>query len=163
MFLNVSGRPSRCVDPISSKTTFSGTRRWNSVFPRITRYAHCDGNRSLYRFSNDNADVRRGKTLTLWFVSTFPLFATWGILCAYTLKIRFSGTEYFLAKFLLCLIFNGFFAITHLSMIEENNFPLLGYNPDLISNYPIIGWIAFFCIPAHAGALPVRWEIRWWF
>lgn len=101
--------------------------------------------------------------MILWFVWVFPLFATWGVLCAYTLKIRFSGTQYFFAKFSLCLAFNGFFAITYLGMIEQHQFLLLGHQPDLISNYPFIGWIAFFCIPIHAGALPVRWEIRWWF
>lgn len=101
--------------------------------------------------------------MTTWFVWTFPLFAAWGILCAYTLKIRLSGGNHFLVKFFLCLIFNGFFATTYLNMIERDNFLLLGHKPEIILNHPFIGWIAFFCIPIHAAALPVRWEIKWWF
>lgn len=101
--------------------------------------------------------------MTTWLVWTFPIFAIWGIFCAYTLKIRFSGSTYFIAKFLSCLLYNGFFATTYLDIIKEDNYLVLGHKPEILINHPFVGWIAFLCIPIHAAALPVRREIKWWF
>lgn len=104
--------------------------------------------------------------MTVWFLFTFPLFALWGILSAYTLRIKFSGEELwgFLAlKFIVCIIFNFVFVFIYLRIVKFQEFPVLGFRPDLIADYPLISYIAIFCIYIHAFAFPVEIELRWWF
>ena len=96
-------------------------------------------------------------------VWVFPALAACGIFFAYALKIYLSDTNLNHAKFYFCLIFNGFFVVPYIDIIENKNFPFLGYQPDTVSEHPFIGWIAFFSILAHATALPVKRKVRGWF
>lgn len=97
---------------------------------------------------------------------TFPLFALWGLLCAFTLRIRFSGAhlwEWFGIRFIICVAFNLLFAMIYFSISKLQVLPVLGYRPDVILEYPFIEWIAFFCGYIHVFAWPVERELRWWF
>ncbi len=93
----------------------------------------------------------------------FPILAACGIFFAYALKIYLSNTNLNHAKFYFCIIFNGFFVVPYIEIIENNHFPFLGNKPETISEHPFIGWIAFFCILAHSAALPVKRKVKWWF
>ena len=90
----------------------------------------------------------------------FPALALCGIFSAYALKVRFSGSHLNSIKFFCCLIFNGFFVVTHIEIIEKNDFLFLGHRPDIILEYPFIGWTAFLCILAHSFALPIKREVK---
>ena len=104
--------------------------------------------------------------MTVWFLFTFPLFVLWGILSAYTLRIRFSGEELwdFLGlKFIVCMVFNSVSVFIYLRIVTFQEFPVLGFRPDLIADYPLISYIAILCIYIHGFAFPVERELRWWF
>jgi hypothetical protein len=96
-------------------------------------------------------------------VWVFPILAACGIFLAYVLKIYLSNTNLNHAKLYGSVIFNGLFVVPYIDIIENNNFPFLGYRPETILEHPSIGWIAFFCILAHSTALPVKRKVKWWF
>lgn len=82
---------------------------------------------------------------------------------AYTLRARLSGERLNSLKLFLCLIFNGYFAVSYIEVIKYGEFPFFGVRTDFIIQYPIIGWFAFFGILAHGFALPMKWKVRRWF
>lgn len=90
-------------------------------------------------------------------VWVFPALAAFGVCVAYVLKFRLSGQKLGLVGLFSCVFFNGFFAVSYINIIEENDFVFLGNRPDLILDYPFIGWIAFFCILLHTFALPIKY------
>lgn len=93
----------------------------------------------------------------------FPALAVCGIFFAYCLKIHFSGSGLNKSKLFFCLIFNGLFAVPYIEIIENNYFPFLGYRPDIMSEHPFIGWLAFACIFIHSFSLPVKRNVKWLF
>lgn len=86
----------------------------------------------------------------------FPVLATFGVCVAYFLKYLLSGKDLGLVGLFSCVFFNGFFAVSYINIIEEDDFVFLGNRPDLIVEYPFIGWIAFVCILLHTFALPIK-------
>jgi hypothetical protein len=95
-----------------------------------------------------------------WF---FPALALFGVSTAYLLKIHLSGDKLNHTRLCVGLAFNALFIIPYIDIIENNKFPALGYRPDIISDHPFIGWVAFACIFLHLFAHPVKWEIKLWF
>jgi hypothetical protein len=93
----------------------------------------------------------------------FPALALCGIFFAYALKVRLSGSNLNSIKFFCCLIFNGFFVVTYIDVIENSDFLFLGHSPDITLEHPFIGWTAFLCILAHSFSLPVKREVKWLF
>jgi hypothetical protein len=91
------------------------------------------------------------------------LFVVFGVVGAYVLKAKLSGEGLNTFKLFLCVMFNGFFVVSYLEVIKYCEFPFLGVRTDIIIQYPIIEWIAFFGILAHAFALPMRRKVRRWF
>lgn len=98
--------------------------------------------------------------MILW---AFPVLAVCGIWLAYLLKIGVSGKNLTYTKFFLCFVFNGFFVIPYMDILQDNEFLFLGRRPEILLEYPFIGWIAFCCIFIHLFALPVKREVKWWF
>jgi hypothetical protein len=96
-------------------------------------------------------------------VWVFPVLAVCGIFSAYFLKVRLSGSNLNHVKLYSCLIFNGFFVVPYINIIENNDFLFLGYRPEIISEHQFIGWIAFFSIFIHSFALPAKRSVKWWF
>ncbi|MGY2288547.1 hypothetical protein ACW9H6_01010 [Pseudomonas sp. SDO528_S397] len=101
--------------------------------------------------------------MTFWFLVIFPLFALWGVLCAYALKIYLSGEYLYSLKFIMCMYFNGFLGINHFDIVMNSNFFVLGRRPDIVLDYPFITWIAYAGMLLHFFAYPVRRPLRWWF
>lgn len=93
----------------------------------------------------------------------FSALAACGVFLAYFLKIHLSGRSLTPAKLYFCLILNGFFVAPYINIIEHNDFLHLGSRPDIISEHPIIGWIAFACIFLHLFSFPVKRNVKWWF
>lgn len=93
----------------------------------------------------------------------FPVLAVCGIYFAYFLKVRLSGKKLNNIKFFFCLTYNGVFVVPYIDIIENSDFLLLGYRPEIISEHPFIGWIAFICIFMHSFALPVKRNVKWFF
>ncbi|PWY48563.1 hypothetical protein DK261_11625 [Pseudomonas sp. RW409] len=98
--------------------------------------------------------------MILW---VFPVLAACGISVAYFLKVRLSGSDLNYARFYFCLVFNGLFVVPYMDILQNNDFLFLGYRPEIISEHPFIGWIAFSCIFIHLFALPVKRKIKGWF
>lgn len=98
--------------------------------------------------------------MILWF---FPVLAIFGISAAYLLKVHLSGSDLSYAKFYSCLVFNGFFVIPYIEILQNNDFLFLGHRPEITSEHPFIGWISFICIFIHLFALPVKRKVKWWF
>jgi hypothetical protein len=98
--------------------------------------------------------------VTLW---AFFALAAFGVFCAYFLKINLSGSNLNHAKLYSCLVFNGLFILPYMDILQNNEFLFFGHRPDVISEYPLIGWIAFICIFIHLFALPVKQNVKWWF
>ena len=96
-------------------------------------------------------------------VWVFPVLAVCGIFFAYFLKIHFSGNNLNSIKIFLCLLFNGLFVVPYIDIIENNDFLFLGRRPEILSEHPFIGWIAFICIFIHSFALPVKRKVKWVF
>lgn len=96
-------------------------------------------------------------------VLIFSALAACGVFLAYFLKIHLSGRNLTHAKLYFCLILNGFFVVPYINIIEHNDFLYLGSRPDIISEHPIIGWIAFVCIFLHLFSFPVKRNVKWWF
>jgi hypothetical protein len=88
------------------------------------------------------------------------MLAVFGVSAAYILKVCLSGSSLNHIKLYFCLIFNGAFVIPYIDIIKNNDFLFLGYRPDIISDHPFVGWLAFACIFAHLFALPVKWKIK---
>ncbi|MGW8466964.1 hypothetical protein [Pseudomonas sp. CLCA07] len=93
----------------------------------------------------------------------FPLLACLGVATAYLLKIHLSGDNLNHAKLCLGMAFNAIFIISYMGIIEYSKYPILGYRPDIISDNPFIGWMAFVCIFLHLLARPVNREVKSWF
>lgn len=91
------------------------------------------------------------------------LFVVGGVWSAYALKRRFSGCDLNHVKLYFCLVYNGFFVVSYIEVIKYCVFPFFGIRTDVVIQYPIIEWIAFFGILAHAFALPMRWKVSRWF
>ncbi|MCE4054825.1 hypothetical protein [Pseudomonas sp. Au-Pse12] len=98
--------------------------------------------------------------MILWL---FPVVAACGIGVAYFLKVRLSGSDLNYTKLYACLVFNGFFVVPYIDILQNQNFLFLGRRPELLLEHEFIGWIAFFCIFIHLFALPVKRKVRWWF
>ena len=96
-------------------------------------------------------------------VLIFSALAACGVFLAYFLKTHLSGRNLTPAKLYFCLILNGFFVVPYINIIEHNNFLHLGSRPDIISEHPVIGWIAFACIFLHLFSFPVKRNVKWWF
>ena len=96
-------------------------------------------------------------------VWAFPALAVCGMLFAYSLKIYLSGNNLNNIKLFFRLIFNGLFVVPYIDIIENNDFLFLGHRPDIISEHPFIGWIAFSCIFIHSFSLPVKRQVKWLF
>lgn len=92
----------------------------------------------------------------------FPILAVGGISSAYALRIFLSGSNLNSIRLCLGIAFNALFVVPYIEIIQNNNFPYLGYRPDIISDYPFVGWIAFFCIFLHSFACPVKWKVKCW-
>lgn len=90
----------------------------------------------------------------------FPLIAVCSVSAAYSLKKRLSGEDLNHTKLYAGLAFNSLFVVPYIDIVQANDFPFLGYRPDIISEYPFIGWIAFICIFLHSLACPVKWKIK---
>ncbi len=90
----------------------------------------------------------------------FPLIAACSVSAAYFLKIRLSGEDLNHTKLYFGLAFNALFAVPYIDIVQSNNFPFLGYRPDIISEHPFIGRIAFICIFFHSFVCPMKWKIK---
>ncbi|QTT88523.1 hypothetical protein [Pseudomonas chlororaphis] len=93
----------------------------------------------------------------------FPILAAFGISAAYFLKARFSGSDLNYARFYFCLAFNGVFVVPYMDILQNDDFLFLGHRPEIISEHPFVGWIAFSCIFIHLFALPVKRKVKGWF
>ncbi|MHC8394938.1 hypothetical protein ACYZT8_14965 [Pseudomonas sp. LB3P93] len=93
----------------------------------------------------------------------FPLIAILGLTTAYFLKIHLSGDNLNHTRLCLGLVLNALFVIPYIDIVENNKFPVLGYRPDIVSDNPFIGWIAFASILLHSFSLPVKYEVKFWF
>ncbi|WP_238399323.1 hypothetical protein [Pseudomonas chlororaphis] len=98
--------------------------------------------------------------MILW---VFPVLAACGIGVAYFLKVRLSGSDLNYARFYFCLVLNGLFVVPYMDILQNNDFLFLGRRPEIISEHPFIGWIAFACIFIHLFALPVKRKVKVWF
>ncbi|PMY38029.1 hypothetical protein DMW99_30075 [Pseudomonas chlororaphis] len=98
--------------------------------------------------------------MILW---VFPVLAVCGISVAYFLKARFSGSDLNYARFYFCLVFNGLFVVPYMDILQNDDFLFLGHRPEIVSEHPFIGWVAFFCIFIHLFALPVKRKVKGWF
>lgn len=97
--------------------------------------------------------------MIVWF---FPLIAICSICAAYFLKTHLSGEDLNHTKLYFGIGVNALFAVHYIDIVQNNDFPLLGYRPDIISDHPFIGWIAFICIFLHSFACPVKREVKCW-
>lgn len=93
----------------------------------------------------------------------FPVLAACGVFVAYFLKVRLSGSDLNHVKLYFCLLFNGLFVVPYMDILQNNDFLFLGHRPEIISEHPFIGWIAFVCIFIHLFSFPVKRNVKWWF
>lgn len=87
----------------------------------------------------------------------FPILATLGVSAAYLLRYRLSGPKLGAVGLYFCVVFNVFFAVPYINIIEKNEFVFLGVRPDIMEDYPFIGWVAFVCVLLHSFALPYKY------
>lgn len=90
----------------------------------------------------------------------FPIAAIGGVFVAHVLKRRLSNNNLNHARLLFALAFNALFVIPYINIIENKEFPFLGYRPDLLLKYPFIGWISFSCIFLHSFACPMKPRVK---
>ena len=57
--------------------------------------------------------------MILW---AFLVLAIFGISAAYLLKVHLSGSDLSYAKFYSCLVFNGFFVIPYMEILQNDDF-----------------------------------------
>lgn len=95
-------------------------------------------------------------------VLIFPVMAACGVFLAYSLKIHLSGCNLSYTKLYFCLLLNDFFVVPYINIIQHDDFPYLGHRPDIISEHPFIGWIAFVCVFLHLFSLPVKRNVKGW-
>ena len=93
----------------------------------------------------------------------FPVLAACGIFVATFLKVHFSGGDLNYVKLFFCLIVNGMFVVPYMDILQGDDFLFLGHRPEIVSEHPFIGWIAFVCIFIHVLLFPVRRNVKWWF
>lgn len=98
--------------------------------------------------------------MILWL---FPLMAGSGICAAFYIKFRLSGDRLGYSHILFCVIFNGFFVIPYMDVLERDKFPFWGHQPAVLAENPYLGWIALVSIFIHLFAFPVKRKITWWF
>lgn len=89
-------------------------------------------------------------------VWVFTILAIFGVCAAYLLRYWFSGKNLSVAGLYSCVVFNCFFAVPYIMIIEDNDFVFLGSRPDIILEHPSIGWIAFVCVFMHSFAVPTK-------
>lgn len=90
----------------------------------------------------------------------FPILAVGGISAAYAIRVRLSGSNLNNTKLYFGVAFNALFVVPYIDIVQNNDFPYLGYRSDIISAHPFIGWIAFGCIFLHSLACPVKWKVK---
>ncbi len=83
------------------------------------------------------------------------LYVLGGAALGYYFKYRLSGPRLNNFKLCFCLIVNGFFIISYVQLIERGVFVYRWHRPDLLMQYPILGWLAMAGIIVQGFALPI--------
>lgn len=96
-------------------------------------------------------------------VWVFPIIAICGVAIAYWLKFYLSGERLNSITFFSFMIFNGFFVVPYMDILYYDNFLFLGHRPDILYDFPAIGWAALLCVILHCFALPTKEKNRCWF
>lgn len=78
----------------------------------------------------------------------------------YWVRGRLAGGELNAVKLILFMVFNGFFVVPYLDVARYKIFPFIGYRPDILENYPLIGWGSLFMAIIHAGTFPTKDDFR---
>lgn len=91
----------------------------------------------------------------------FPTLALSGVVSAYALRVLLSSKNLGYIKLFLGLIPNMLLMTIHYKIAKFSTFPKLGYRPEVIDEYPFIGWLALICFLLHAGATPVKRDLTW--
>ncbi|MBC3254241.1 hypothetical protein HU733_01940 [Pseudomonas paralactis] len=95
-------------------------------------------------------------------IMAFLILSPLGLLFAYSLRVIFSGKGLGYTKIYISLAVNIFFMMTHMEIAQSDKYLCFGTHPEVIENYPIIGWIALAFFILHALALPVKRDLNWW-
>ncbi|NMX50496.1 hypothetical protein HBO35_12060 [Pseudomonas veronii] len=95
-------------------------------------------------------------------IMAFLILSPLGLLFAYWLRVIFAGKRLGYTKIYISLAVNIFFMMTHMEIAQLDKYLYFGTHPEVIENYPIIGWIALAFFILHALALPVKRDLNWW-
>lgn len=95
-------------------------------------------------------------------IMAFLILSPLGLLFAYWLRVIFSGKRLGYTKIYISLAVNIFCMMTYMEIAQFDKYLYFGTHPEVIENYPIIGWIALAFFILHALALPVKRDLNWW-
>lgn len=91
------------------------------------------------------------------------IFEALGVCFVFYLKVKLSDVNISEVKIYVGILINSVFIAMYIKIIKHDEFWLLGYRPDIFYDCIFVGWFAFFCIFAHAMAIPVGRKVKWWF
>lgn len=95
-------------------------------------------------------------------ILAFLILSPLGLLCAYSLRVIFSGKNLGYTKIYISLAVNIFFMTIHMEIAQFDKYLYFGTHQEIIENNPAIGWIALTLFILHALALPVKRDLNWW-
>lgn len=86
-----------------------------------------------------------------------------GVLLAFWLKSVLSSPRLGEVQLIFGLVVNSIFIWTYMHMIQHDDFPFLGYRPDVFECCSFAGWFTFVCIFAHGFAIPAERKVSFLF
>ncbi|MDD0975078.1 hypothetical protein [Pseudomonas fontis] len=89
-------------------------------------------------------------------VWVFSVIVIVGYLAIFWLKLRLSGEHLNTARLSLFLILNGFFVVPYLDIVYNDKFLFFGYHPEVVSEYPAVGWLSLLFAILHCFTFPGR-------
>lgn len=86
-----------------------------------------------------------------------------GVLLVFWLKSVLSSPRLGDAQLIFGLVVNSIFIWIYMQMIQHDDFPFLGYRPDIFEFCSFAGWFTFVCIFVHGFAIPAERKVRFLF
>lgn len=86
----------------------------------------------------------------------FILCTVLSVCFAFILRAKCSGPHLGYGLFCLCLLYNIFFVVTYMRILEFQQFLFIGYQPEFLKKNIMVGWVALVGVFLHCGAMPTR-------
>lgn len=88
----------------------------------------------------------------------FVLCVMFSVCAAFVLRYRCQGPNLGYGLFCLCLLYNLFFIVSYMRVLEFHEFWFFGYQPEFLRKNIMVGWVALIGVFLHCGAVPLRTE-----